>query len=268
MHKPIHLLILVTTVAVSITAVNHLRLQPRHASPDENILEATQVNLGSKGNTATSVGQIINKSKIPNHTNQQKNQISSNNDRPYLEFSEPPDDLWFETDEGELSNEHEIALQTVDRPVDWLATRNHPEFDSAPLTTEIDDKIKSSPVPVLLPANSGIAEKALLKDMHMTIGDAFYAANLTHDGVLVQIVGSSRHAVAASQANLDVPPWGEHQNSISREEGIVELDFTAFGVSYNVVIECIESDNDPRCLQDRFITDISDRLRVVRNASQ
>lgn len=150
--------------------------------------------------------------------------------------------------------EESAPLQFSDQSPDWDASIEHPKMDPNRLNTQQLEAVRLAPMPVLLPD-----DQALLESAQFSTGDFFYAASMAQDEH--QVVVSANNRVIASLAETPEPPnYGDHERSITREEGIVTMSFKAFGTYYSVDVECFRPGSDPRCTQDSYVLEIADGL--------
>ena len=147
-------------------------------------------------------------------------------------------------------------LVSEDSEVEWEKAPVHPALDDARLSESQRQAVQSSPVPVLLPDQDELLNTALI-----SIGDYFYAASMDEEGVSVLVTGASR--VVRVPGTPDPPSFGDHELTLSRSEGIVDLSFKAYGVYYDVSIECFDPFDDPRCAQDAYMLDVADGLLLA-----
>jgi hypothetical protein len=60
------------------------------------------------------------------------------------------------------------------------------------------------------------------------------------------------------------PVYGDSELPVNRANGIVEINFRAFGIYYDVVVECDDHQNDTRCTDDHFALELVDSLRLAQ----
>ncbi len=110
-------------------------------------------------------------------------------------------------------------------------------------------------VPVLLPNRV-----QLLKSMILVPEKYWYAASIDQGEHSIFIEGSAKEAEPPGLGSDNLPLYGDYQRSAEQREGIMELDFTAFGIAYTVHVECSDWQHDPRCTEKTYILGIADDL--------
>jgi len=146
---------------------------------------------------------------------------------------------------------HELVPE--DSEVEWEAEPEHATLDDTRLSETQRQAIQTSPVPVLLPDSNPLLSTALI-----STGDYFYAASMDDEDVTVVVSGASR--VVRIPGAPEPPAFGDHELTLTRNEGIVELSFKSYGVYYDVTVECFQPFTDPRCTQDAYLLDLADGL--------
>ncbi len=148
------------------------------------------------------------------------------------------------------------ALTAVETAIDWESAQRHVRFDMNLLSPEQREHITAVRIPVLLPQDAMLVQSAVV-----SVGDGWYTAAMSGGDYFVSITGSSRHLDIPGAGLENLPIYGDHQRGLSRSEGTLELDFTAYGVIYNVSIECDDL-RDPHC-SDAYALQIADELALA-----
>lgn len=151
------------------------------------------------------------------------------------------------------------ALETVAFEPDWDEAANHPQLDNSLLSDEQSEQIQHSPVPMLLPE-----VPKLLQAARISTGSGWYAAAMKEDDVTVTVSGNAKVALVPDTPAAEPPELGTHETSITRVEGIVEISFKAFGIYYDVTVECYDHQTDPRCTEDGYALELVDALRLAQ----
>jgi hypothetical protein len=139
------------------------------------------------------------------------------------------------------------ALTAVETVIDWESAQRHVRFDMNLLSPEQRERVTAVPIPVLLPQDAKLVQSAVV-----SVGDTWYTAAMNGGDYFVSITGSSRYLDIPGAGLENLPIYGDHQRGLSRSEGTLELDFTAYGVIYNVSIEC-----------DAYALQIADELALA-----
>ncbi len=148
------------------------------------------------------------------------------------------------------------ALTAVETAIDWESAQRHVRFDMNLLSPEQRERVTAVRIPVLLPQDAKLVQSAVV-----SVGDGWYTAAMSGGDYFVSITGSSRHLDIPGAGLENLPIYGDHQRGLSRSEGTLELDFTAYGVIYNVSIECDDL-RDPHC-SDAYALQIADELALA-----
>ena len=146
-----------------------------------------------------------------------------------------------------------MAVETV---IDWESAQRHVRFDMNLLSPEQRERVTAVRIPVLLPQDAKLVQSAVV-----SVGDGWYTAAMSGGDYFVSITGSSRYLDIPGAGLENLPIYGDHQRGLSRSEGTLELDFTAYGVIYNVSIECDDL-RDPHC-SDAYALQIADELALA-----
>lgn len=154
------------------------------------------------------------------------------------------------------------ALETVEIEPNWDEARQHPQLDDTLLSDELKQKIKQSPVPVLLPE-----APALLPAARISTGSGWYTAAIETDNIVVGVNGNAKVARVPDTPAAEPPQLGAHQAAVTRVAGIVEVSFKAFGIYYNITVECYDHQTDPRCTEDDYVLELVDALRLAKSES-
>lgn len=155
------------------------------------------------------------------------------------------------------------ALESVEFEPDWHEATNYPQLDDALLSDEQRESIQLSPIPVLLPEEQKLLQAALI-----CTGSSWYAAAMKEDDLNVTVSGNAKVALVPDTAAAEPPELGEHETSITRIEGIVEISFKAFDIYYDVTVECYDHQNDPRCVEDNYVLGLVDALRLAQSKNR
>lgn len=148
------------------------------------------------------------------------------------------------------------ALMAVETVIDWESAQRHVRFDMNLLSPEQRERVTAVRIPVLLPQDAKLVQSAVV-----SVGDGWYTAAMSGGDYFVSITGSSRYLDIPGAGLENLPIYGDHQRGLSRSEGTLELDFTAYGVIYNVSIECDDL-RDPHC-SDAYALQIADELALA-----
>lgn len=151
------------------------------------------------------------------------------------------------------------ALEPVEFEVNWDEASNHPQLDDTLLSDSQVESIATSPVPVLLPD-----EHKLLQAAFILTGPSWYTATMNEDDLTVMVSGNAKVALVPDTPAAEPPELGRHETSITRIEGIVEISFKAFGIYYDVTVECYNHQTDPRCTEDGYALELVDALRLAK----
>jgi hypothetical protein len=129
------------------------------------------------------------------------------------------------------------------KPLPW-----RPEHPSMPRLAEVS-------FPVLLPD--------LPPDTPVvyTAGEGWYAASYKH-GDLYVIMQGTRMAVDDPRF-AGVAPFTPSQRTVTRMDGIAELTWMQFGVSYTLDLECPHPLTNPICTEDDTLVALAEGLRLL-----
>ena len=155
------------------------------------------------------------------------------------------------------------ALETVELEPDWDKAAQHPQLDDDMLSAEQFDSIGQTNVPVLLPNN-----QRLLKDARIMTGSKWYTAAIKQDNHMVAVSGNANVSIVPDTQTAEPPELGDHDTSITRVHGIVEVNFKAFGIHYDIMVECWDHQNDPRCVEDAYILEMVENLKMAQAKTQ
>ncbi len=147
--------------------------------------------------------------------------------------------------------------------VDWTDAASHPRADISSLSEDARVAVESAPLPVLLPR-----DPALLTGAVITRGPTWYAASLHPAGHHITIHGRTL-AVHQPALAAEVPEDRRRQpgeTSLTRTDGIVNVAFEAFGVSYMLDVECEAPATDTRCTEDDYAESLVRDLGVAGGA--
>ena len=150
-------------------------------------------------------------------------------------------------------------LITDRRPVNWEETLEYPVV-ALNLGDEQDEAVRNSRVPVLLPT----AFTAVPAHLQITAGSGWYAAAIDpDDGHVVFFTGTSLWTWPVDGDPPELPHLRRDEIRATRGEGIVEVDFSAFGAAYHVNVECYRPLTDQRCAEDDYILDLTENLVIA-----
>lgn len=144
---------------------------------------------------------------------------------------------------------------TVTATVDWESAQHHIPLDREMLNETQAAKIDGADLPVLLPSVEGLTKSAVI-----TTGPNWYAASMDQGDVTVLVSGTTEHLSTVKDQVAELPVFGDHNLSLQRSEGIVELSFAAYGAVYSIDIECFHHTSDPSCTEDQYAISIADEL--------
>ena len=150
-------------------------------------------------------------------------------------------------------------LSTSRLNVDWAQTQGHQRLSWWSLNDEQQAAVRGSNIPVLLPGE--LVDSA--GRLRITGGTDWYAASFKGDDHAVVVNGTTT-VVLLDGHRPDLPTLGEPLTP-SRGEGIVGVDFEAFGAVYRVSVECYWA-QDSRCAEDRYVLDLTAGLAFAEAA--
>ena len=177
-------------------------------------------------------------------------------DVPVLESTTEEDPM--ESFDGDEDYQALKALETVELAPDWEKAAEHPQLDDDMLSAEQLDSIGQATVPVLLPAN-----QKLLKNAHISTGSKWYAAAINQEDHTVAISGNANVSIVPDTESAEPSELGDDKTSITRVYGIVEVSFKAFGIHYDITVECWDHQNDPRCTDDTYVLELVESLKMA-----
>ena len=140
--------------------------------------------------------------------------------------------------------------------VDWEAARKHPQLDQSRLSEKQRKAARDSAVPVLLPDHDGLLHSAII-----TTGPSWFAASMAEGQATIAISGNSK--VIRIPGIPEPPALGDPALKADAGEGRLEVNFKAFGVYYDISVECYDGAKDPHCADDRFLMQLVDSLKLV-----
>jgi hypothetical protein len=146
-------------------------------------------------------------------------------------------------------------------PVDWEAARKHPLLEMSRLSEKQQKAARDSAVPVLLPDR-----EALLRSALITTGPGWYAASMAEGQATITISGNSR--VIRIEGIPEPPPLGDPNLKAGAGEGRLEVNFKAFGIYYDISVECYDGAKDPHCADERFVMQLMDSLKLAHGDHQ
>lgn len=139
--------------------------------------------------------------------------------------------------------------------MDLQVARSHPAL-KASLPAAVASALRLTGVPALLPENSSFLD-AVLPVGHPD----WYSLSSTYAGITVVVQGDSVATVDPEMAPADWQPPTWQAPLVTRNEGIVEATFLAWGASYVVSIECADPAQDRRCTEDAELLTLVQSLR-------
>lgn len=141
------------------------------------------------------------------------------------------------------------TLRRVRQPVDWTAAANHPPL-AATLTPSQRRMLRRATLPVLVPDRHAALDVAVA-----TADVDWYTLSASWDGITLVVQGDRVATLDPdlAPAGWVAPTWS--QPLVTRNEGIVEATFLAYGASYVVSLECAQPLQDPRCTEDAAVLD-------------
>lgn len=140
--------------------------------------------------------------------------------------------------------------------VDWSAARQHPRLELNRLSIKQRQAVQDSAVPVLLPDR-----EALLRSALITTGPGWYAASMTEDQTTIAISGNAK--VIRIPGVPEPPEMRDPALKPSASETGLEVNFKAFGIYYNISVECYDPNKDPHCTDSRFLMQLVDSLKLA-----
>ncbi len=178
---------------------------------------------------------------------------------PVAEQPEPLDSAQMTPIVGGTGDEQLKALVSKELTVDWDDAINHPRLNTAQLSAPQKETINAAPVPVLLPDHPRLLGNAML-----TTGPGWYAASMKEDDASVYLSGNAKVVRIPGVEGFEPPTLGDNTLSVNRSEGIVEISFKAFGIYYDLSVECYDHENDLRCTQDDYALQLVEELKLAR----
>lgn len=79
----------------------------------------------------------------------------------------------------------------------------------------------------------------------------------------VAVSGNAKASIVPDTETAEPPELGYHETSITRVHGIVEVSFRAFGIHYDIMVECWDHQYDPRCVEDTYILELVEGLKMA-----
>lgn len=155
------------------------------------------------------------------------------------------------------------ALETVELKPDWDQALQHPQLDDDMLSAEQMNSIGQTTVPVLLPDN-----QKLLKAAYISTGSKWYTAAINQDDLTVAVSGNAKVSIVPDTETAEPSELGDYETSITRVHGIVEVSFKAFGIYYDITVECWDHENDPRCTEDAYVLELVEGLKMASDKTQ
>ncbi len=153
------------------------------------------------------------------------------------------------------NTDSEPPVRTEQVAVDWDAARRHPRLDATKLSEGQKQAVERSAVPVLLPDRTDLLEAAVI-----TTGPGWYAASMVKDKFSVALSGNSK--VIRIPDAPQPPELGDPTLKPSKDEGMLEVSFRAFGVYYDLSLECFDH-GDPRCSADPYAIQLMASLKLA-----
>lgn len=143
----------------------------------------------------------------------------------------------------------------IRKAIDWQAALSHPVLGQ-PLPAAASSALHSTGVPVLLPMDS-----AFLSAMLPVGHPDWYSLSSTYGGMTVVVQGDRVATIDPEMVPTDWQPPTWQAPLVTRNEGIVEATFLAWGASYAVSIECADPAQDRRCTEDAALLNLVQALR-------
>lgn len=157
---------------------------------------------------------------------------------------------------GGSNSEPQSGAGAEQLTVDWEAARKHPQLELSRMSEKQQKAARDSAVPVLLPDREALLHSALI-----TTGPGWYAASMAEGQATIAISGNSR--VIRIKGIPEPPALGDPALKAGAGEGRLEVDFKAFGIYYDISLECYDGAKDPHCADDRFLMQVVDSLKLV-----
>ena len=146
-----------------------------------------------------------------------------------------------------------VAQESV---VEWKRVLKHPRLDTTRLSEFQKRFVRRSPVPVLLPDRADLLETAAI-----STGGYFFAASMAEDDVSISVIGASKVILAPGVP--EPPVLGDEELTVNRSEDGVGVSFKAYGVYYDLDVECVDPVNDPRCAEDACTLELAESLKMA-----
>ncbi len=157
---------------------------------------------------------------------------------------------------GGSNTEPQPAVSTEQSVVGWEAARKHPRIGISRLSEQQLQAAQRAPVPVLLPDRDALVRSALI-----TTGPGWYAASMAEGQATVAISGNSK---VIRIPNIPEPPaLGDPALKPGAGEGRQEVSFKAFGIYYDLSVECFDHQNDARCADGQYVTQLLKSLKLA-----
>ncbi len=151
------------------------------------------------------------------------------------------------------SSQKPVATEQV--AVNWEAARKHPRLEMAKLSEQQKQAVERSAVPVLLPDQDELLAAAVI-----TTGPGWYAASMAQDKFSAALSGNRK--VIRIPGAPQPPHLGDPTLKPSKDGGMLEVSFMAFGVYYDLSLECFDH-GDPRCSADPYAIKLLQSLKLA-----
>lgn len=155
------------------------------------------------------------------------------------------------------------ATTTELSEIDWEAADAYKGLAISRLEAKAREAVERSPVPVLLPD-----DEDLLDGMHITVGEAWYAASMSGPDHTVVFNGTHRYrdipGAVDRKEGAHSSTAEETEHMLTRTHGIVTLAFESFGVAYAVDVECENPLENKLCTDDDYVLSLVEEAGVVR----
>ena len=158
---------------------------------------------------------------------------------------------------GNASNtESQEAPVTRQLTVDWNAACQYPRLELNRLSGKQRQAAQNSSVPVLLPDQGALLRSALI-----ITGPSWYAASMAEDQATIVISGNAK--VIRIPEIPEPPELGDPALKPSAGETGLEVNFRAFGIYYDISVECHDVNKDPHCTDSHFLMQLVDSLKLA-----
>ncbi len=144
-------------------------------------------------------------------------------------------------------------------PVEWPTKTNLQQKIEKSYPAELKKKIKKVELPVLLP-------KAYIFNQKMSIvaEKNYYAITIFFKGANLMVSGDRSYQLEMRDIDVKSQKMLKRvKQEFIRSEGMIVTDFSRYGVSYSMQLECDNFEEDKRCANDKFLRKLYRELVIV-----